>query len=143
MEGTTGRSRRLRAGYHRIHCRASSPRILKYTPSAQKYTYRFLSISRCCHLAKSARQRSFRRLVVPADSPWHPSPAVLPGSRFAQPSVNGSVLSSSGFLNSIIVSLLTLVSRLVSRFQQDRSPAQLCPYTTFDRNSLSGALVHE
>jgi len=28
-----------------------------------------------------------------------------------------------------------LVSRLVSRFQQDTSPIHLCPYTTFDRNS--------
>ena len=28
-----------------------------------------------------------------------------------------------------------LVSRLVSRFQQDTSPAQQYPYATFDRNS--------
>ena len=34
-----------------------------------------------------------------------------------------------------------LVSRLVSRFQQDTSPIHLCPYTTFDRNSIRGPFL--
>ena len=36
-----------------------------------------------------------------------------------------------------------LVSRLVSRFQQDTSPIHLCPYTNFDRNSKETAVNHK